>query len=449
MNRNEHLLTAFAEELGETAKEIFKALRFGLDDQLTMNPNGPRGTEGPTNRDKIIAEFIDALGLYWFLVSEGILPDIGIETSSAELLERFQAKREKVEAFMGYARRVDALNQIPKLSTMACFAGMEDKPFRYLWEGPGTSGFGDAASLGEIAHRFSQAREQEIMAEIRMEPSKATTGERAFGEHFDEEAMKRMRSTHVEEPRQMGKRARQGGLLAQIMAVDSLPDYMRGMLDVINNGGALIIPRGRCAPHVPIPIILRKVAGHQCHWQRGVTFERHDAGVEHWDLMHNGKAMARVQVNAAGWSSFLAHGDGWFKWGEHKEKSEAMEAMEKQAASTFQGCAPRQEVTIRLEVDTKGVQETLKRMREEAELRAPLVVTIKGEECTWFPFEEGWGLYQGANRACPMMAIVTESASIHAEAKPWKLETFMGMQTMGYEETAERARAGAERALAV
>lgn len=53
MNATEHLLVCLAEECGEVAKECSKALRFGLDDQVTLNPYGPRGTEGPTVREKI------------------------------------------------------------------------------------------------------------------------------------------------------------------------------------------------------------------------------------------------------------------------------------------------------------------------------------------------------------------------------------------------------------
>ncbi len=146
MNRHEHILTVLAEEGGEVAKECHKALRFGLDDQLTMNPDGPRGTEGPTNREKIGQEMTDLLGIYRMAVLEGLVPDLGIIVTRPDVAEAMDRKAEKVEAFMRYARRVDALNAIPCLKTMACFShGSEPPhPFRMLIEGP--QGFSRIAS---------------------------------------------------------------------------------------------------------------------------------------------------------------------------------------------------------------------------------------------------------------------------------------------------------------
>lgn len=109
MNRENHILTCLAEECGEVAKEVHKSLRFGLDDQLTMDPNGPRGTAGPTNRAKIEAEFVDLLGAYQKAVREGIVPDVGLERLPYWVTERMEKKSAKIEAYMGYAARVGAL----------------------------------------------------------------------------------------------------------------------------------------------------------------------------------------------------------------------------------------------------------------------------------------------------------------------------------------------------
>lgn len=110
MNRTEHILTCLSEEGGEVGKEVSKALRFGLDDQLTMDPNGPRGTEGPTNRQKIAGEFVDMLGVYQKLVKEGVLPDLGLDRLPVDILERMNRKSEKVESYIGYAKRVGTID---------------------------------------------------------------------------------------------------------------------------------------------------------------------------------------------------------------------------------------------------------------------------------------------------------------------------------------------------
>ncbi len=109
MNYLEHILTCAAEECGEVSKEIHKALRFGLDDQVTLDPNGPRGTTGPTNRDKIVEELNDLMGVINMLVTCGALP---YDWQDAERQDR---KRGKVSAYMGYARRVGALENVPSV----------------------------------------------------------------------------------------------------------------------------------------------------------------------------------------------------------------------------------------------------------------------------------------------------------------------------------------------
>jgi len=105
MDSTEHLLTCLAEECGEVAKECAKALRFGLDDQVTLNPHGPRGTTGPTNREKIVDELNDLLGVVIMLTQRGILPE------NWQDFARQDAKTHKVARYMDYAVRVGALSR--------------------------------------------------------------------------------------------------------------------------------------------------------------------------------------------------------------------------------------------------------------------------------------------------------------------------------------------------
>lgn len=104
MNITEHLLACLAEECGEVAKECMKSLRFGLDDQVTLDPSGPRGTEGPTNREKIVEELNDLMAVVKQLVAQGIIPE---DWQDARREER---KQERVFRYMQYAHRVGALD---------------------------------------------------------------------------------------------------------------------------------------------------------------------------------------------------------------------------------------------------------------------------------------------------------------------------------------------------
>ena len=103
MNVTEHLLTCLAEEGGEVSKECHKALRFGLDDKLTLDPHGPRGTQGLTNREKLIDELNDLLGVVMMLTDRGIIPKDWQDPAKQD------AKTHKVARYMDYALRVGSL----------------------------------------------------------------------------------------------------------------------------------------------------------------------------------------------------------------------------------------------------------------------------------------------------------------------------------------------------
>lgn len=98
-----HLLACMAEEGGEVGKECMKSIRFGLDDQVTLDPYGPRGTQGPTNRQKIVAELNDVMAVASLLVGQGIIPP---DWQDEEAQSR---KRLKVMAYADYGETVGAL----------------------------------------------------------------------------------------------------------------------------------------------------------------------------------------------------------------------------------------------------------------------------------------------------------------------------------------------------
>lgn len=103
MTHEEHLLACLAEECGEVSKECHKALRFGMDDQVTLDPLGPRGTEGPTNREKIIMELNDLMGVVHRMVAFGFLPPEWRDSS------RIARKVLKLKQYEDYARRIGSL----------------------------------------------------------------------------------------------------------------------------------------------------------------------------------------------------------------------------------------------------------------------------------------------------------------------------------------------------
>lgn len=92
MNRSEHLLTVFAEELGELAvellllqKHILKAQRFGLDGV---------GEMPVSNRQRIENEWQDLLGSIKKLQDVGVclLPDINMINKKMERIDEYCGK---------------------------------------------------------------------------------------------------------------------------------------------------------------------------------------------------------------------------------------------------------------------------------------------------------------------------------------------------------------------
>lgn len=98
MNHAEHLLVCLMEECAEVAKDVSKALRFGIDDTNVLQPFGP------TNRQRIAQELNDLMAVVKMLQNITILPEEGLWDEEAQV-----AKMKKVEQFMNYAKRQGVL----------------------------------------------------------------------------------------------------------------------------------------------------------------------------------------------------------------------------------------------------------------------------------------------------------------------------------------------------
>ncbi len=105
MNETEYLIIRLSEECLEVAKECHKAVQYGIDDRPTKNPYGPMVTDGPTTREKIVAELNDVMGLVEMLIIRGIIPD-----NWSDPLKQM-IKRDKVCDYMDYAERVGSLQR--------------------------------------------------------------------------------------------------------------------------------------------------------------------------------------------------------------------------------------------------------------------------------------------------------------------------------------------------
>ncbi len=97
MNVHEHLLTCLAEECAEIAHVCSKSLRFGLEDQSPLDPNGP------TNRERLVNELNDLAAVVILLTEQKILPQ------QWHNYDKIVAKKAKVKQFMEYAEKRGAL----------------------------------------------------------------------------------------------------------------------------------------------------------------------------------------------------------------------------------------------------------------------------------------------------------------------------------------------------
>lgn len=100
MNTIEHIVCCLGEEGSEIAHICSKANRFGLDDRSCLDPSGP------TNRERLIAELNDLMGVARLAADNGIIPHDWMDADSQE------AKLRKAKKFMRYA--VDRGTLAPK-----------------------------------------------------------------------------------------------------------------------------------------------------------------------------------------------------------------------------------------------------------------------------------------------------------------------------------------------
>lgn len=98
MNRQEYLLVCLNEECLEVAKEVDKALRFGLDD---WSPSGP---SSETNRKKISQELTDLIAVAQMLKDEMCIDEYMIE-------ENLNRKKDKVEYYMSVSEKLGILKK--------------------------------------------------------------------------------------------------------------------------------------------------------------------------------------------------------------------------------------------------------------------------------------------------------------------------------------------------
>lgn len=97
MNIDEYLLTCLSEECIEIAKDISKALRFGLDDVNISKP------EGPTNRQRIEDELNDFSAILLMVEEHNLI------NKSWHSFDKVEAKKLKILKYIEYARKIGAL----------------------------------------------------------------------------------------------------------------------------------------------------------------------------------------------------------------------------------------------------------------------------------------------------------------------------------------------------
>ena len=98
MNKQEYLLNKLSQECIEVAKEISKALEFGLDDIYL------RDKPYKSNKQKIETELNDLLGTLIKVIDNGILDSTPIYDNDGHI-----KKIEKINKYMEYAREIGVL----------------------------------------------------------------------------------------------------------------------------------------------------------------------------------------------------------------------------------------------------------------------------------------------------------------------------------------------------
>lgn len=122
MNTLEYLLGCIGEEGGEIAIATSKAVRFGLDD---CHPDRP---DGPTNRERLVDELNDLMGLIATAVDCGIIPEDW--QSQAKML----AKQRRFWEFLNYSTSVGThqpagsnFSRVKKAHVISLLKGVESK----------------------------------------------------------------------------------------------------------------------------------------------------------------------------------------------------------------------------------------------------------------------------------------------------------------------------------
>lgn len=95
MSRVDYLLSHLAQECCEVAIRCTKAQHFGLDE---VQPE-----QAHTNRERLLQEVFDLMGIVEILRDEGVLPDF------SGLLIGIEAKKVKAARFSSYSRELGRL----------------------------------------------------------------------------------------------------------------------------------------------------------------------------------------------------------------------------------------------------------------------------------------------------------------------------------------------------
>lgn len=100
MTRNEHLLTAFAEECVESAQRATKALRFSLGE---VQPG-----QLQDNAQRLLQEFLEAIALLEMMQDEKLIP-----VHDAEWVEEYKARKKlRFEKYLNLSKQNGTLQEV-------------------------------------------------------------------------------------------------------------------------------------------------------------------------------------------------------------------------------------------------------------------------------------------------------------------------------------------------